>query len=500
MRSLLLPLALLTISTSLTRAEHSSLWGKDGEQWNPKGRLPDFSYAGYESGNPIPSSFKNHKQISVTDFGAIPNDGIDDTQAFTKALRTKGPTTINIPAGKFILSNRIHIKTPNTILRGSAKNKTTLYFPKGLEFIDPKPTQNSGGTPTTSYSWSGGYLNILGSTSSIPLPKITKIARRGTDQLTLTSSPKTKTGDTILITQFVGKDQGIIQHLYSNDPGSTSKIKPSDSFTQFAYIKSVTGNTITIDRPLLSDVNPAWSPKLTITSHKVHHSGIKNLTIVFPPHTYGGHFKEVGYNAINISNTLNCFLKNITIENSDSGIFCNSIHSTLSNITLTAPNITPSKSRSHNLNGVTGHHGITLNGHRCLLENFHFKTKFIHDLTIVRSSGNVFMNGSGVNLAIDHHKKSPYANLFTNIDLGEGSRFLFSGGGNDIGRHSGAWQTFWNIQSKNPVTIPNEFGPKTMNFIGVNTPITDKTKFFLETNKVSPENLYTAQRKLRSKK
>ncbi len=34
---------------------YSALWGKQGERWQPGGRLPDFSYAGYRMGEaPIP--------------------------------------------------------------------------------------------------------------------------------------------------------------------------------------------------------------------------------------------------------------------------------------------------------------------------------------------------------------------------------------------------------------------------------------------------------------
>src|SRR3982750_1448739 len=35
---------------------YSSLWGVNGEKWQPEGRLPDFSYAGYHAGEAnIPS-------------------------------------------------------------------------------------------------------------------------------------------------------------------------------------------------------------------------------------------------------------------------------------------------------------------------------------------------------------------------------------------------------------------------------------------------------------
>jgi len=354
---------LLSISTVSTQAKESSLWGKNGEKYDPQGRLPDFSHAGYESGNPIPSSFKNHKQTNVTDFGAKPNDKIDDTQAFVKAIASvKGPTVVNIPAGKFIITNRLHLKTANTILRGTAQNKTTLYFPKGLETIDPKPTQNSGGTPTSSYSWSGGFINITGKVSHKIIPTVSATAKRGTTQLKLKSTDTLKPGMPIQITQRSKADNALLNHLYSNDPGDTSNIKPNTNYETHTRIKNITANTLTLDRPLLSDINPDWITRVSTPTHSVHHTGIQNLTIEFPPHAYGGHFREVGYNAINISNTTHCWAQNITISNSDSGIFCNSIHTTLKNITLKAPAIKPTESRAPHINGSTGHHGITLNG------------------------------------------------------------------------------------------------------------------------------------------
>ena len=44
---------LIVVACSLalrSSAETSELWGTNGELWNPGGRLPDFSYAGYHCG------------------------------------------------------------------------------------------------------------------------------------------------------------------------------------------------------------------------------------------------------------------------------------------------------------------------------------------------------------------------------------------------------------------------------------------------------------------
>ncbi len=85
----------------------------------------------------------------------------------------------------------------------------------------------------------------------------------------------------------------------------------------------------------------------------------------------------------------------------------------------------------------TGHHGITLFFEDNLSEDFEFRTKFIHDLTVSGSAGNVFRRGRGVDVSFDHHKRAPHSNLFTNIDAGEGSRMHLCGGGAALGRHSG---------------------------------------------------------------
>src|SRR3546814_4328874 len=50
--------------------------------------LPDFSYAGYGFGlAPIPADVGTI--VEVTDHGAIPDDGLDDTKAVLRALNRK---------------------------------------------------------------------------------------------------------------------------------------------------------------------------------------------------------------------------------------------------------------------------------------------------------------------------------------------------------------------------------------------------------------------------
>jgi len=67
----------------------------------------------------------------VTDFGAIPNDGLDDTLALQAALAqaaTNGGGIVYLPRGRFQCSGTLVIP-PHTLLRGESRELTALYWP-----------------------------------------------------------------------------------------------------------------------------------------------------------------------------------------------------------------------------------------------------------------------------------------------------------------------------------------------------------------------------------
>ncbi len=134
------------------------------------------------------------------------------------------------------------------------------------------------------------------------------------------------------------------------------------------------------------------------------------------------------------------------------------------------------------------------------MEDFDIRTKFIHDLTVSRNAGCVFRGGRGVDLSFDHHKRAPYANLFTDLDLGTGSRMYKCGGGRDLGKNSAAWETFWNLRAERPQKPPpGRFGPDLMNFVGVTSndeSVTEPDGTWWEPippDKLHPKDLYKAQ-------
>jgi hypothetical protein len=107
-----------------------------------------------------------------------------------------------------------------------------------------------------------------------------------------------------------------------------------------------------------------------------------------------------------------------------------------------------------------GHHPLEVfQGYYNLFEDFEFKEIHWHELTVEGVAAfNVFRKGKGVAIAFDNHRNAPYANLWTNIDIGRPERMWWNSGSNQIGvagrergPHCGFRNTYWNITYKNVV-------------------------------------------------
>lgn len=48
---------------------------------------------------------------------------------------------------------------------------------------------------------------------------------------------------------------------------------------------------------------------------------------------------------------------------------------------------------------------------------------------------------------LDFHRSAPFANLYTNLQLGQGTRPFVSGGAGDKGAHAAVWNTIWNVRA-----------------------------------------------------
>ena len=107
---------------------YSRLWGAGGDQWDPRGRLPDFSYAGYQGGEkaiPDVGAVRDMKR----DFGAKGDGVTDDTAAFLRAIQEAPDGALFIPRGRYVIQRDLRIERSRLVLRGEGPDKTVLYSP-----------------------------------------------------------------------------------------------------------------------------------------------------------------------------------------------------------------------------------------------------------------------------------------------------------------------------------------------------------------------------------
>ena len=480
---------------------YSMLWGKAGERWTADSRLPDFSYAGYRRGeSPLPT---RRPHVSVKDFGAVGNGKANDTDAFKRAIAAARGKVIAIPPGRYVITDFLYIRDSGTCLIGAGPDKSVLTFPTPLNEIKPNWGATTSGRKTSNYSWSGGFIQVSGGGSGKTLAAVTAPAKRGTRSLAVSSVAGLAVGQDVRLELRDTRVQSLARHLYADDPGSLNNLGTRAGVRFLCRITRVdpTSRTIAFDRPLRTDVRAEWAPRLYAAKSSVEGVGIENLRFEFPNTPYKGHFTERGFNALALHGCRNCWVRNVRITNADSGIFLGGVNLTLRGIVFESAR-GPEPQRKG-----TGHHGVVLGGQDNLLEVFEFRTRFMHDITVTRrSAGNVAADGKGLNICFDHHRHGPHANLFTDIDLGEGGRMFQSGGGRALGRNSGAWETFWNIRARRGQAWPDGWGPDLMNLVGVQTTrptVTQRDGRWFEAISpaaLQPANLYQAQLKRRLKR
>ncbi len=489
-------LTLLAAATLLLAAQvqHSALWGARGEKWTPAGRLPDFSFAGYQRGDRAIPAPDMKSAVSVRDFGAVGDGERDDSDAFLNALASVGRGVIYVPPGRYRITKIIEIRKPGLVIVGAGPTKTTLYFPVPLENIRPNPGRTTGGRPTSNYSWSGGFFWFIGDYSADVLAEVRGDARRGDTTLTVSSTAQLRPRQWVEIFQRDDAEDSLAAHLYSEDPGPTGKLGGTTTASLVAAITAIDGNVIHIDRPLRFDVRARWAPRLRRFAPTVTEAGIEHLAFEFPNTPYAGHFTEAGFNAVAFTRVAHCWVRNVRVVNPDSGLFIAGKFNTVRGIVFESER-PPDPERAS-----AGHHGIYLSDDDNLFTDFDFRMKFIHDISLSHCGGNVISDGRGVDLTFDHHKRAPYENLFTNIDAGLGTRLWVSGGGEELGKHCGARGTFWNIRARNPLGYPPEaFGPPSMNLVAFTTAqpsLTEPEGRWFEAippGAIEPQNLYRAQ-------
>jgi len=442
--------------------------------------LPDFSYAGYHSGEVgIPQ--KSEQIINATDYGVIANDGLDDSKAILKTIKAasvlKGDVVLQLPAGRLILSEVLYIERSNFVLRGigSGENGTEIFCPRPMMYLkNPESLtelreylttfdkrqiekQNNIDLPFSQYAWSGGFLWTQVPNERVKSylekydPKLNVLAKvitgkRGSNTFTISDANGLKVGDVVELQLFnkEGENGELIKTLYNG-----AKVKPGSHHWKFpslpivrqqVEIVKIAKNTVTIKTPLLLEIKPNYQAQLVEWKH-LSEVGIEHLSFTFPNTPRVAHHVEQGYNALFLTRIYNSWVRDVVIHNAESGILTEEIANvTIENIVTDGDNM--------------AHYTVAMGGvHNVLVKNLKVYNNAVHPLSFnTFSSKDVYQNCEIFNNPnLDQHAGANHQNLFDNIKVHFSPRLdnsypLFLAGGADYWKPShGAFTTFWNI-------------------------------------------------------
>ena len=454
--------------------------------------LPDFSYAGYGFGvAPIPADAGTI--IDVTDHGAIPDDGLDDSKAVLRALAAanavKGKVTLRFPKGRIQITEVLRITRSDITLDGAGNGAggSELWFPRPLKLIDKshdydelreylvrekkqqvEPEHNIDYL-FTEYTWAGGMIFVAPAGSRPVSYDGTKDVRdpvlangvsgkQFARTLTVNDASKLKVGDVVQLQWFSvdGPKSQILKSLYgdTNLPiGSHHWTFPNRPVVaQATRVAAVRGKTVTLGDPLLHDVR-ADQPAVVADWTHLSNVGIQNLRLQFPEAPAFGHHLEQGYNGIYMTGVFDGWVKKLTIDRADSGILTDNAASlTIADITTTGDR------RAH----YSVHVGAV---HNVLVKDLKVENPVVHPVSInTRSTRSVFLRSVVDKEAIiDQHSGSNHQNLFDAIEMHidpkqgkDGWHYqLWVGGGAPYWKPGhGLYNTLWNAKLVVPESVP----------------------------------------------
>lgn len=474
-----------------------------GELWNIQGRLVyDWTYAGYKQGAaPIPV-------LPVTvdikrQYGAKGDGRSDDSKALQAALNDMTRGVLFFPAGTYILTSVFNIRKP-IVLRGAGKGQTFLRFPKSLTDLFGNTYVEGNNRGTSQYSHGTGFINFGGwdptGRTFTKLTWVKKDAQLGTRRLYVADTSAIAVGGYVRVLQKDPGDGSLM--LYLN--GGTLPIPPAlrgypDPARLVTRVTAKGADWITLERPVPYAIRARWAPEIHRVMPLIDGSCcVELLTVSFPLTQYPGHLKELGYNGIHLNQVVNGWVKDVAVVNSDMGVyFWGSAFCTIDGLTIA--------NDGGSRGWFNGHRGIWLeHGSDNLYIRFNQAVRFVHDISVAGTEqGSVFTQGYGADINLDHHRSSPFANLFVDMFMGLGGRVFDASGDARLGTHGAMYETFWNLRSKMNFLLPEpDFAPNMTMVALMSTDNADSPyNWWVEPlARVYPTNLWSSMKGNRAKR
>lgn len=292
--------AALSATTSLHAQTTTPSWQKFVNNADDNVLL-DFSYAGYHHGTEQPVDERDvyvlakklgYTVYNVCDHGAVPDDGMSDRKALediinkigrgkhnAKAiiyfpegeyiLHSKDDNTINAKTGK-VTSNTLNLVMGHVIIKGAGRDKTFLTMEDPMLPTDPNVMYSS--PKMISIRHNGGK-------GDSQLAKVTGSAKKGDMSIEVADASKLKVGDWVKLILLNNDKEVIEEELkpYPVQSSMTNLINKGVNVVDRHQIKSIDGNRIVFEEPIMHAVNPAYEWEITTYLH-YEEVGVEDLT------------------------------------------------------------------------------------------------------------------------------------------------------------------------------------------------------------------------------
>ena len=278
---------------NLSSKTYDSSNAKEYNDWvtrNSENVLLDFSYAGYNHGESAPAEAAafGYKVYDVTEYGAIPNDGKSDRDAFlacveaatgkkfeasaknlTLASIDKANAIVYFPEGEFILhtsddnhtengvtySRTIQIRAGNFILRGAGRDKTTLVMQDPNLPTDAKTLYSS---PLMLDFKHNSGLSKMGI-------EVTENAEKGAFSVKVNKTDGLSTDSWVCLSVQNNDPAYVAKELEGSNVGANELTANHDikkngvKVFEYHKIKSISGKTVTFYEPIHHTVDISYT-------------------------------------------------------------------------------------------------------------------------------------------------------------------------------------------------------------------------------------------------
>lgn len=292
--------AALSATTSLHAQTTTPAWQKFVNNADDNVLL-DFSYAGYHHGTELPVDERDvnvlaqklgYKVYNVCDYGAVHDDGKSDRKALEDIINKIGrgkpdaKAIIYFPEGEYILhskddntinaktdkvtSNTLNLVMGHVIIKGAGRDKTFLTMEDPMLPTDPNVMYSS--PKMISIRHNGGK-------GDSQLTKVTGSAKKGDMSIEVADASKLKVGDWVKLILLNNDKEVIEEELkpYPVQSSMTNLINKGVNVVDRHQIKSIDGNRIVFEEPIMHAVNPAYGWEITTYLH-YEEVGVEDLT------------------------------------------------------------------------------------------------------------------------------------------------------------------------------------------------------------------------------